>query len=53
VNPGDLAIAQLLGRVRDEGVSEVILALNPTIEGDTTDLYIQKFLKEKLLSHSL
>jgi len=50
VNPGDLAIAQLLGRVRDEGVTEVILALNPTIEGDTTALYIQKFLKEKLPS---
>jgi len=48
VNPGDLAIAQLLSRVRDEGVREVILALNPTIEGDTTALYIQKFLKEKL-----
>ena len=53
VNPGDLAIAQLLSRVRDEGVSEVILALNPTIEGDTTALYIQKFLKEKLPSSPL
>ncbi len=53
VNPGDLAIAQLLGRVRDEGVIEVILALNPTIEGDTTALYIQKFLKEKLPSGQL
>jgi recombination protein RecR len=30
---------------------EVILALNPTIEGDTTALYIQKFLKENLPSH--
>ena len=48
VNPGDLAIGQLPGRIRDEGVREVILALNPTIEGDTTSLYIQKFLKEKL-----
>jgi len=53
VNPGDLAIAQLLGRVRDEGVLEVILALNPTIEGDTTALYIQKLLKEKLPSRTL
>jgi len=53
VNPGDLAIAQLLSRVRDEGVREVILALNPTIEGDTTALYIQKFLKEKLPSGQL
>jgi len=53
VNPGDLTIAQLLGRVRDEGVREVIMALNPTIEGDTTALYIQKFLKEKLPSGQL
>ena len=48
VNPGDLAIAQLPSRIREEGVREVILALNPTIEGDTTALYIQKYLKEKL-----
>ena len=48
VNPGDLAIGQLPGRIKDEGVRELILALNPTIEGDTTTLYIQRFLKEKL-----
>ena len=53
VNPGDLTIAQLFSRIKDQGVQEVILALNPTIEGDTTALYIQKFLKERLPSHSL
>ena len=53
VNPGDLAIGQLLQRIRTEGVAEVILALNPTIEGDTTSLYIQRFLKEKLPSQQL
>jgi len=53
VNPGDLSISQLFTRVRDEGVKEVILALNPTIEGDTTALYIQKFLREKLSSREL
>ena len=50
INPGDLSIGQLMGRVRSEGIREVILALNPTIEGDTTALYIQRFLKEKLPS---
>ena len=50
VSPGDLSIGRLPGRIRDEGIKEVILALNPTIEGDTTALYIQKFLKENLLS---
>jgi len=53
INPGDLSIGQLYERVRDEGVKEVILALNPTIEGDTTALYIQKFLVEKLPSRQL
>jgi recombination protein RecR len=46
VNPGDLAIGPLLARVRNEGTREVILAMNPTVEGDTTALYIQKLLKE-------
>ena len=50
VNPGDLSIGQLPGRIKEEGIKEVILALNPTIEGDTTALYIQRFLKEKLPS---
>jgi len=53
VNPGDLSIGQLPGRIKDEGVREVILALNPTIEGDTTALYIQRFLKEKCTAQPL
>jgi len=53
VNPGDLTIGQLYGRIRNEGINEVILALNPTVEGDTTALYIQRFLREKLPSHQL
>ena len=53
VNPGDLSIMQLAGRIKDEGVREVILALNPTIEGDTTALYIQRFLNDKLSSGSV
>jgi recombination protein RecR len=53
INPGNLTIARLPARIVDEGVQEVILALNPTIEGDTTALYIQRFLSEKLPSHTL
>jgi recombination protein RecR len=53
INPGDLTIGQLPGRIRDEGVREVILALNPTIEGDTTALYVQRYLREKLPALSL
>ncbi len=46
VNPGDLSIGQLLSRVRRDGVREVILAMNPTVEGDTTALYLQNQLKD-------
>jgi recombination protein RecR len=46
IGPGDLTIGQLLGRVRKEGVREVILAMNPTMEGDTTALYLQKLLRD-------
>lgn len=46
VSPGDLAIGTLLSRIRKEGTREVILAINPTVEGDTTALYIQKLIKE-------
>jgi recombination protein RecR len=52
INPGSLNIAQLPDRIKSEGVKEVILALNPTVEGDTTALYIQRFLGEKLPSHA-
>jgi recombination protein RecR len=46
MNPGDLAIGPLLNRVRKDHVREVILAVNPTVEGDTTALYLQKLLKD-------
>ncbi|MDR3302769.1 MAG: recombination mediator RecR [Spirochaetaceae bacterium] len=45
INPDDLAIGSLVRRVRQEHIAEVILALNPTVEGDTTSLYIQKMLQ--------
>ncbi|MDR1256964.1 MAG: recombination mediator RecR [Spirochaetaceae bacterium] len=44
MGPDDLAINALLARVRRENIREVILALNPTVEGDTTSLYLQKLL---------
>jgi recombination protein RecR len=46
ISPENLTIKELLARVRREGVKEVILAMNPTVEGDTTALYIQKVLKD-------
>ena len=40
VNPENLTIAALVERVTREGVKEVILATNPTVEGDQTALYV-------------
>ena len=45
VGPGDLTIEQLLRRVHDQGVQEVVLATNPTVEGETTALYIARRLQ--------
>ena len=46
VGPGDLAIGKLLARLGGQSIKEIILALNPTVEGDTTALYLQKILKD-------
>ena len=43
VSPANLSIDKLISRI--DGVKELILALNPTVEGDTTALYLQKTLK--------
>lgn len=40
IGPEDLRIPLLMSRVRDEGISEIILALNATIDGQTTAHYI-------------
>lgn len=45
VGPGDLNVEQLLERVERGGVGEVILGLNPTLEGDGTALYLGDRLK--------
>jgi recombination protein RecR len=43
--PDQLSIRDFINRVQGEDVKEVILAINPTIEGDTTVLYLSKLLK--------
>lgn len=45
VGPDNLTIKQLVARLADDTVSEVIMATNPTVEGDATALYISKLLK--------
>ena len=46
IYPEDINIEKLLNRI-DENVSEVIIALSPTMDGEMTALYLNKILKEK------
>lgn len=46
VGPSDIEIASLVERVAAGGVTEVILALSPTLEGDTTNFFISKKLRQ-------
>jgi recombination protein RecR len=45
MGPQELKIAELLERLNQGGVKEVIIATNPTIEGDATALYLAKVVK--------
>jgi recombination protein RecR len=45
IGVGDIAIEQLIKRVEQENVKEIILALPTTMEGDTTSFYINKLLE--------
>ena len=44
VGPGDLAIVSFMARMEPEGIREVILATNPSLEGEATALYLQRQL---------
>jgi recombination protein RecR len=44
VRPDDLKIAQLVARVREGGIEELILATNPNLEGEATSMYIAQLL---------
>ena len=45
IGPDQLRVKELLGRLDDEGVTEIILCTNPNIEGETTAMYIGRLLK--------
>ena len=45
IGPDQLKVKELLARVREEGVQEVILATNPNIEGEATAMYLARLLK--------
>lgn len=45
IGPDDIKIRELLNRIREGKVTEIILATNPNIEGEATAMYISKILK--------
>ena len=47
VSVADLRINELINRIHEDNVKEVILATNPTTEGETTALYIAKILEKE------
>lgn len=47
INPEDLTIKELNARLESEGVEELILATSPTIEGETTALYLSRLFINK------
>ncbi len=45
ISAGDIKIKELLERLKDDVVKEVILATNPTVEGEATAMYISRLIK--------
>ena len=46
-NPEDLNISSLINRIKESNnLKEIIIALNPSIEGEVTSLYLQKILEK-------
>ena len=45
IGPNDIKIAELLKRLESDEVKEVIMATNPTIEGEATAMYIARLIK--------
>jgi len=50
INPEDIELEKLIDRVKKESYKEIILAFKPSIEGETTSLYIKRILGDMNLS---
>lgn len=46
IGPEQLHIPELLQRIKDDGVEEVIIATNASVEGESTALFLQKYIKD-------
>jgi len=45
IGPDQLKIKELLHRIDDENINEIIIATNPTVEGETTAMYLMRLIK--------
>lgn len=45
IGPGDIKLKELMERLKDDSVKEVIIATNSSLEGETTAMYISKLIK--------
>ncbi|HOK55875.1 MAG TPA: recombination mediator RecR [bacterium] len=52
ITPEQLKIPQLIERIKSENIQEIIIATNPTVEGDNTAEYISEILKKLGIKHS-
>ena len=52
INPEDINLQSLLERIENEDIEEIIIAVKPSIEGETTALYIAKLLENKKIKIS-
>jgi recombination protein RecR len=52
ISPQDLRISEIAERIREKSVREIIIATNPTVEGDTTALFLSQILKNLPISVS-
>jgi recombination protein RecR len=48
IGPGDLNITSLINRINEDSIKEIIFALSPTMEGDTTNYYLFKKLQNRV-----
>lgn len=48
IGPDELNIAPLVRRAKEGGVQEIIIATNPTVDGDVTALYLQRILSQQV-----
>ena len=46
IGPEQLHIPELIERIKDDGVTEIIIATNASVEGESTALFLQRYIQE-------